>query len=164
MITLRPARPDDAAPLAALLNTIIIIGGTTALQTPFDPAGFADAFIGGPTVLSCQVAEADGAAIGFQVLLRDPALPFDWGDIGSFARQAPRVRGIGSALFPATRAAALALGLAAINATIRADNVGGLAYYSGLGFEDYPLARGVPLADGAPVDRVSKRLVLAAGV
>lgn len=51
------------------------------------------------------------------------------------------------------------------NATIRADNAGGLAYYARMGFQDYAVARGVPLADGTPVDRISRRyLVGAAGI
>lgn len=159
-ITVRPARAGDAAELAELLNAIILAGGTTALETCFDPPGFADAFLTGPRVLACSVAEAEGGLAGFQVLLHDPALPPGWGDIGSFARQVPRRRGVGSALFPATRTAALRLGLVAINATIRADNSGGLAYYTGLGFADYRVIRAVPLADGRPVDRICKRLLL----
>lgn len=159
-ISVRPAREADAASLAGLLNPIILAGGTTALETVFDPPGLAAAYIIGPLVLACTVAEAEGSIIGFQVLLHDPALPPGWGDIGSFAQQVPRRRGVGTALFPATRAAALALGLVAINATISADNSGGLAYYGGLGFEDYRVAIGVPLADGRRVDRISKRLLL----
>ena len=48
----------------------------------------------------------------------------------------------------------------AINATIRADNIGGLAFYSRLGFMDHGISRAVPLRNGVPVDRVSKRYVL----
>jgi hypothetical protein len=44
--------------------------------------------------------------------------------------------------------------------TIRADNIGGLAFYSALGFEDNGIHRAVPLRDGTPIDRVSKRYVL----
>jgi hypothetical protein len=51
----------------------------------------------------------------------------------------------------------------AINATIRADNVGGLAFYSRLGFTDHGISRAVPLRDGTPVDRVSKRFILGIG-
>lgn len=56
---------------------------------------------------------------------------------------------------------AQAAGLTAINATIRADNVGGLAYYTRMGFQPHAVQKGVPLADGTPADRVSKRLALA---
>ncbi|HEX7850799.1 MAG TPA: GNAT family N-acetyltransferase, partial [Sphingomonas sp.] len=75
----------------------------------------------------------------------------------TFARRGSTTRGIGSALFAATRAAAIAAGLKAINATIRADNTGGLTFYAKMGFADYAVARAVPLADGTPVDRISRR-------
>ncbi|MHC2364347.1 ribosomal protein S18 acetylase RimI-like enzyme [Rhizobium leguminosarum] len=69
----------------------------------------------------------------------------------------PRTPGVGSALFPTTRAAAEELGLEFINATIRADNVSGLGYYAKMGFETYDRLVQVPLQDGAPVDRIKKR-------
>ena len=47
------------------------------------------------------------------------------------------------------------MGLAAINATIRADNYAGIPYYEKLGFETYAVAEGLPLGDGTPVDRAS---------
>ena len=53
------------------------------------------------------------------------------------------------------------LGLKAINATIRADNVSGLAYYTKMGFETYHRVKQVPLSDSTPVDRVKKRYVVA---
>ena len=63
-------------------------------------------------------------------------------------------------MFAATRARARELGLAAINATIRADNSGGLAFYSKMGLKDYAVDRAEPLADGTPVDRIHKRYLL----
>lgn len=62
-----------------------------------------------------------------------------------------KISGVGSALFPATRAAAEELGLEFINATIRADNVGGLAYYAKLGFQLYDRLVQVPLLNGTAV-------------
>ena len=47
-----------------------------------------------------------------------------------------------------------------IDATIRADNRGGLAYYERMGFREQTRLLGVPLRDGRPVDRVRKRLDL----
>jgi RimJ/RimL family protein N-acetyltransferase len=102
----------------------------------------------------------DGALVGFQSLGRMKELPEGWGDIATFAAEGLTGRGIGSALFAATRAKALALGLHRINARIRADNTGGLTYYSRMGFVDYHVDRAVPLADGTPVDRVFKQLAL----
>ena len=43
-----------------------------------------------------------------------------------------------------------------IDATIRAANVPGLAYYTAMGFEDYGMLGDVPLSDGQIVDRMRK--------
>ncbi len=159
--TVRPTVRGDAAALADLLNEIIVAGGTTAYQIPFTPEGFAEAHIDGPAVLTSIVAQDEsGVPMGFQILLRDDRLPEGWGDIGTFARRGMTTRGIGSALFAATRAAAGRLGLIGINATIRADNVGGLAFYGKQGFVDHSVAPAVPLNDGSLVDRISKRYLL----
>lgn len=70
--------------------------------------------------------------------------------------------GVATALFATTTAQARELGLSAINATIRADNVSGLAFYSKMGVEDCGIAKQLPLKDGTPVDRISKRYCLQA--
>ena len=160
-LAVRPVAALDAPGLAELLNAVIAAGGTTALETPFTAQTLAETYLTGPKVHCCFVAEDDdGRVLGFQTLGRYPGLPEDVGDIGTFARIGGTRRGIGSALFADTRARATELGLSAINATIRADNTGGLAFYSRLGFSDHALTTGVPLQDGTPVDRVHKRFVL----
>lgn len=159
---IRQAEPSDAAELSGLLNEIIRAGGTTALETELTPDEFDDWFISGQYSLACHVAEADGKLFGFQSLSLYGDPPPGWADIATFARIAPKMTGVGSALFPATRKAAEGIGLKAINATIRADNVSGLAYYEKMGFETYNLLKQVPLADGTPVDRVKKQYRLAA--
>jgi L-amino acid N-acyltransferase YncA len=161
-IEVRAARRGDAAALAELLNAVIARGGTTALEDPYTPEGFVQAYIDGPDVHCCFVAvdPATGRLEGYQSLGRNRDLPADVGDIGTFARLGGAQRGIGSALFAATRVRAAALGLAAINATIRADNAGGLAFYSKLDFQDHSVTPAVPLKDGALVDRVNKRFVV----
>ena len=92
-IRVRAARPGDAASLAQLINQIIALGGTTAHETPFDAETFANAFLTGPDALCCSVAEAAPGQppLGFQSLSRHPDLAPDWGDIGTFARLAPKV-------------------------------------------------------------------------
>lgn len=158
-VTVRAVIADDAAELAELLNAIIAEGGTTALQEPFTADRLADTYLTGPAVHCCFVAidPATGRLEGFQTLGRYSSLPDDIGDIGTFARIDGKQRGVGSALFAATRDRARELGLVAINATIRADNSGGLAFYSKLGFTDHAITPAVPLSDGVPVDRVHKR-------
>jgi len=163
LIDIRDATPGDAQDLAELINAIIAKGGTTALEEPFTPERLAEAYLIGFSVLCCFVAvdRETGRLEGFQTLGRYPELPDDIGDIGTFARIDGKQRGVGSALFAATAGRARQLGLSAINATIRADNVGGLTFYGKMGFGDHSVARGVPLKDGRLVDRVSKRFILA---
>ena len=155
--SIRPATPGDVAALSAILNRIIEIGGTTAFEIPLSPAEFETLFVTGPEVLGCLMAETPGGeALGFQWLGRKASLPAGWADIATFTRREPRVPGVGAALFDATKAAARALGLTAINATIRADNYAGIPFYEKMGFLTYAVEPGVPLEDGTPVDRVSK--------
>jgi RimJ/RimL family protein N-acetyltransferase len=159
---IRAAVSADAAELADLINPIIRAGGTTAIEIEFSPASIDQAEISGPSVICCHVAidRDSGEIVAFQTLGRYPGLPPDVADIGTFARIDRKQSGAGSALFAATRACALAAGLSAINATIRADNTGGLAYYSKQGFIDHSVSKGVPLASGRLVDRIHKRFEL----
>jgi L-amino acid N-acyltransferase YncA len=157
---IREAMPADAEELSNLLNEIIHAGGTTAIETPLSAAEFEDWFIHGEFPLACHVAEFDNALVGFQSLSLFGDPPKGWADIATFARMNPKTKGVGSALFPATRAAAEKLGLEFINATIRADNVSGLAYYEKMGFETYDKLSQVPLMNGTLVDRIKKRFVL----
>lgn len=161
-LEVRPVRSEDAPELATLLNEIIERGGTTALQEPFTAQRLDDTYLTGQDVICCFVAvDADiGRLEGFQTLGRHPGLPDNVGDIGTFARVGGTQRGVGSALFAATREAARRSGLAAINATIRADNTGGLAFYGRMGFRDHDVTPAAPLKDGARVDRIHKRYTL----
>lgn len=159
-VTIRPVASSDAAELAELLNAIIARGGTTAFETPFTPDHLNQAYLTGASVHCCFVGQTSGPLLGFQTLGRQPFLPENVGDIATFTRLGSTQSGIGSALFAATTARARALGLAAINATIRADNAGGLAFYSRMGFVDHEIVPAVPLRDGTPVDRIRKRYLL----
>ena len=156
-LRVRPFQPGDEGALTAILNAIIAAGGTTAYETPFTPERLRATHLDGASVLCCHVVLDRDHPVGFQVLNANPALPEGWGDIASFTRRDPPVRGAGTALFAATRARARALGLSTLNATIRADHRPGLAYYAKMGFVDYALRRAVPLADGTPVDRILRK-------
>lgn len=159
--TVRPVTSADAPALADLLNAIIRAGGTTALQQEFTPEALDAAYLTGPKVYCCYVADdAGGAAAAFQTLVHDPGLPDDVSDVGTFAALERKQSGAGSALFAATKAHARQLGHSAINATIRADNTGGLAFYAKQGFVDHGVTKDAPLADGTAVDRVHKRFSL----
>lgn len=147
----------DMEPLRAILNDIIAAGGTTAYETPFSPAEFGEAFYHGPThEAGFTVFDEAGEPAGFQHLARNPELPTGWLSIATFTRRHPRLPGAGRALFAATCDWCRAEGVDAIDATIRADNTGGLAYYAAMGFEDYRVYPGVPLRGGRPVDRIAK--------
>ena len=164
-LTVRPARRADAAAMADLINAIIAIGGTTAYEDAFDAASMDAAYISLPQLVSCFVAEDDSRIVGFQGLMRsfdpDDPLPDGWATIGTFAGVGLTQRGVGGALFAATLEAARVAGIAVIDATIRADNTGGLVFYSRQGFVDYDRLKSVPLKNGTPVDRIRKRFDVA---
>ena len=161
----RPARPEDATALTGIINPIIAAGGTTAHQTPFNEDRMMHHYIAPDGLIACTVAERDGVPVGFQSLIWpnevEDRFPDGWAIIASFVQLGQTGAGIGKAIFAATRKAAEAAGVQVIDATIRADNPAGLRYYSGLGFRDYAVLRGIPLRDGTPVDRIRKRLDLA---
>lgn len=144
MIACREARPSDAAALCAIINPLILAGGTTAHREVFTPERMVSHFIEPPFFVSCFLAETEGAALGFQALKwPDPdydgyaPLPEGWAIIATFVDAAAHGQGVGRALFDPTKAVAEAAGVVAIDATIKAENTGGLRFYSGLGFEDY---------------------------
>lgn len=156
-LTIRNANAEDAGELAAILNEIIAIGGTTAIETPLSPEELADWFITGEWPLACHVAETSSGLTGFQSLSLYGNPPEGWADIATFARQSPKIPGVGTALFAATLSAAREHDIEFINATIRADNISGLAYYEKMGFRTYDTIERVPLKDGTLVDRIKKR-------
>lgn len=161
MIAVRPMMPEDVAASCRILNQIIEIGGTTAFEVPFSEPLFAQSYLKGADKICCNVALDDqGEVAGFQWLGTHDALPGDCADIATFTRRIPALRGAGRALFHETTKVAGSLGFRTINATIRADNVPGLSYYEKMGFRDYSVAYGVPLRDGTPVNRISKRFEL----
>ncbi|SMX26231.1 Putative phosphinothricin acetyltransferase YwnH [Pelagimonas phthalicica] len=161
MITIRRAGALDARPMAELLNEIIAKGGTTALTTPVTAEDMKAWMMSYPDRSAWHIAEDDGGELlGFQMIKPESYLPEDAVDIATFARVGRVKMGIGSALFEKTRQAAEQMGYAWINANIRADNFGGLAYYQSRGFEDYATKRGVQLESGQTVDKCLKRFDL----
>lgn len=159
MLTVREATLDDLEPLRALLNEIVRIGGTTAIEAPLSSGEFESYFLRGPDHLCCFVA-IDGEHLGFQAMERRADPPEGWSEIATFTRAGMQGRGVGAALFAATRKRAGELGLVAINATIRADNAGGLAYYARMGFDDWLVAKNVPHGSSRSTDRISKRWIV----
>ncbi|MBA84154.1 MAG: GNAT family N-acetyltransferase [Rhodobacteraceae bacterium] len=155
---IRRAGPMDAGAMADLLNQIIRKGGTTAYTEPVSRAFVMQKMANAPRGSAWHVAEDDtGALLGFQWIAPNPDLPPEAADIATFVRLGKTGLGTGSKLFEATKSAALALGYTWINATIRADNAGGLIYYQSRGFEDYHRLKDIRLGNGQIVDKICKR-------
>jgi ribosomal protein S18 acetylase RimI-like enzyme len=153
---IRRAGDMDARPMAELLNEVIKIGGTTAYVDPVSAAYLIGRM--GEDHAIWHLAEDDaGEVLGFQWVSPMPGTDAFVADIATFARAGRTGLGIGSALFTATRDAAQAEGYAWINASIRADNTGGLAYYQSRGFEDYGRIEGFRMGNGQIVDKILKR-------
>ncbi|MGL4311655.1 MAG: GNAT family N-acetyltransferase [Paracoccaceae bacterium] len=159
--SVRAAVLDDVPAMVALLNAIIARGGTTAHEVPYDNAKFIKLYMTPPVALACLVGcDGGGRIIGFQVLGVYPGLPENWAEIGTFVSEAARGTGIGAALFAETLKVARAGGYAAIDATIRADNMLGRGFYDRIGFRDYASDPDYRLKDGTRVGRISKRFDL----
>lgn len=160
-VQVRSVEKKDIPGLCQILNEIIQEGGTTAMEVEVDEATFARYYVTGDDLVACHVAlDQSGQLAGFQWIGINAKLPTSCADIATFTRRTDVVRGAGRGLMAATIKYANKAGFGQINATIRADNVPGLGYYSKMGFVDHSVARAMPMADGTPVDRITKRLTL----
>ncbi|UWR22446.1 GNAT family N-acetyltransferase [Sulfitobacter sp. S190] len=158
MINVRRAMTLDTGSMAKLLNEIIERGGTTALVRKVTATDLQEWIAEGGARAAWHVALDDTeTVVGFQWIAPHPKLPQDACDIATFVQVGRTGLGIGSALFSANAQAAKALGYRWINATIRADNEGGLTYYQSRGFRDWAFDEGVKLDTGQVVDKISKR-------
>ena len=96
------------------------------------------------------VAEGEaGEILGLQWIEPHAGLPDEAANIATFVLPGRQQLGIGSALFAATERAARDVGYVWINATIRADNEGGLVYYQSRGFRVWTRETGVEDRAGA---------------
>lgn len=147
--------------MADILNEIIKVGGTTALVNPVTDHDLSEWMSRHPGKSAWHVAEdSNGKVVGYQWVEPADYLPPEAVEIATFARLGHTGLGIGSKLFDATVAAARNLGYRWINANIRTDNAGGIAYYQSRGFEDYSRIDNYALANGEIVDKVLKRYFL----
>jgi L-amino acid N-acyltransferase YncA len=159
-LTVRPAQATDAAQMAALLNEIIALGGTTAMTTPLSAEDMV-AWMAKKADRSAWHVAVDGdQVLGFQLITPQDDIPPEATDIATFTKVGQVKRGIGSALFAATQEAARKLGYTWINANIRTDNTGGVRYYDSRGFRTYHTKIGVDLGENLIVDKVLKRFDL----
>lgn len=158
MINVRRALPLDCKSMANLLNQIIETEGTTALTRHVTAEDIGDWMNSHADRSAWHVALDEREQVtGFQWISPHPKLPVEAADIATFVELGLTGLGIGSALFSATARAAKDLGYLWINATIRADNLGGLTYYQSRGFRDWAFDDNVTLGNGQIVDKISKR-------
>ena len=133
-MTIRPARPDDAAALVALVNPLVTdttVTFTTVLQTEDSMrAAIAD------RLPACLVAERDDGLAGYV-----SAFPFRAGPGYARIREhtivvAPgqRGQGAGRGLMAALEAVLRADGIHALVAGISGENPAGCAFHAALGF------------------------------
>lgn len=137
---IRLATHDDAVAMVAVQNAIFAAGQRKA---PTDLATVRATYLDHPDRIQCVLADdGDGSVLGFQSLrIARPGNAYDvaegWGIIGTHVDPRAARRGVGSALFRATCAAARRAGLTRIDASIAADNALGQAYYAAIGFRTY---------------------------
>jgi len=157
-VSVRQGGEGDLRQTLELINEIIAIGGTTAITKPLSREDLGDWLMSTPDKAIWHIAEDDtGTLLGFQWIGPWGDLPPEACEIGTFVKAGCTGLGIGSKLFDATKIAARAMGYDWIDAEIRADNEGGLAYYQSRGFEDYKRKDDVPLDDGTIVAKCVKR-------
>lgn len=143
---IRPAVEQDAPALSQVLVDIIALTGRTR---PSDADFTLSHYITNRDGVRCSVAlDADGTMLGFQSLVRAVAgnrydVPPGWGIIGTHISPHAHRKGVGTALFAATRPAAVAARLPQIDAYIGADNVMGLRYYEAMGFRTWREREGI---------------------
>ena len=161
-VIVRPAVQQDTEAMCQVINPLIEAGNSTARGTLFDSSRMWHDVIAMPLGLSCCVETVDHKVLGFQSL--DLATPPDahspagrWSSIASFVSAGVQGWGLGQAMFDHTKFQATAAKLDFIDAKIRADNVAGLRYYTGLGFMDYNRVPNKPLTDRRKIDRIQKR-------
>ena len=158
MIRIVKASRLHTGEMAELLNELIAEGGTTAISEFVTGQSIEERISRNRSRSVWHVAEDEaGRVVGYQWIEPADYLPPDAAEIATFARIGMSGLGIGSALFEATKRVARDIGYVWINANIRADNAGGLAYYQSRGFEDYGRKERVRMPDGRVFDKVLKR-------
>jgi L-amino acid N-acyltransferase YncA len=156
-VTVRPAGPEDAAGVAAVLNGVIAAGSPTLLDTTFTVDEERAYILSLPVRSFLHVAEAPGAGIvGFQTVIPWNTFVTTEHDhvatMGTYVDAAHRRRGVGAALARSSFAAALTLGYDKIFTDLRADNLDSLAYHLSLGFSIVGAARRHARVRGRDVD------------
>lgn len=139
MSELRPARSSDAEDMTEVQNAIYRAG---LRAEPVDVGLIRERYLDSPIRIACTVVEQEGRVVGFQSLSwarpgNRYGVTVGWGIIGTHIHPDTGRSGLGRRLLVESLAAARAVGLEHIDASIGAANAPGLAYYSAMGFVPY---------------------------
>jgi L-amino acid N-acyltransferase YncA len=158
-LSIRAARPEDAAAIATILNAVIADGAHTVFDTPFtveQERRFIESF---PRrgIFLVALRETDRQIVGFQNLEPFAAYThaFDHvGVMGTYVAAPSRRQGVAAALFAATFEAARRSGFEKIFTFVRGDNPAALAAYLNQGFSVIGTARKQARIRGTYVDEI----------
>jgi L-amino acid N-acyltransferase YncA len=145
-ITIREARPDDAAAIVAIFNPIIAAGRYTVFDQPFTVEAERDYILNFPArgVFHVAVHVPTQRLVGFQSLELFATFThaFDHvGVIGTYVDLSCHRQGIATRLFAATFVAAKLKGYEKLFTYVRGDNPAALATYLRQGFQIVGTAR-----------------------
>lgn len=159
MIQIRPAQIGDAEGIVNVLNPLVEAGESTALDTTFTAEEERIFIRDFPVRGLFHVAEQTdgGVLVGFQNV--EPFATYTGafahvGIIGTYVDPSGHRQGIGRLLFEATRLAAKEKGYEKFFAFVRADNIGGLAFYKRIGFEVIGVAKRHAKIKGRYIDEM----------
>lgn len=145
LMLIRDGVEADVPQMSAFLMELRALGKRVS---PGDEAFVLSNYINGADKIKLSVAADGDEVLGFQSLKLATegniyGVTPGWGVIGTHIRPSSARRGVGRTLFQSSRAAAEAMGLKHIDATIGDDNPEGLAYYEAMGFRQYRTGDGV---------------------
>jgi ribosomal protein S18 acetylase RimI-like enzyme len=134
MIEIRPARPKDAPAIVALANALNRYEGKP--PTPLTAEGVARHMLGPRRILTCVLAELDGAVVGYAAF--QPSFDMETGSKGLymsdlFVQEAARRRGVGRALMEWLGREALRRGGAWLGWGVMKSNTEAQAFYRAVG-------------------------------
>jgi len=134
MISIRPARPEDAATVIAFVNDLNRYEGKPLMS--LTPAQFCESAFGSEPWFQCLVAEWDGRAVGYAAYSRSFELESGARAlhlVDLFVASEARRQGVASALFAELARIALELGCEHIGWEVLAWNTEAQAFYRAIG-------------------------------
>jgi putative acetyltransferase len=166
-IQIRRASPDDAEGIAHVLEAVARERVHSAIERAWTPDQQRRYLTSLSDREALHVAVAPtGEVVGYQSLDLYSSILSSMahvGSIGTFLLPDWRNRGVGRALFDATRRFAAFNGYRKVVISVRASNAHARAFYSKLGFVECGRLRAQVVIDGAEDDEVLMELFLAAG-